>query len=228
MNRRLNTKLYASEYDRTPDGSFLILRGVRQADVSRLLEEAMGLQGKECEIAYYLDLERFMVLAPHEAHVLADALGGDPTAGRGRLARKHWLVKVLEVPVRIGARAVRNARLTIYRIDRGATAEFKVEIALKGRRQNRTHFQPSDIAALDAALEDLVKAYGLHPLPKPERWEPRKPPQWRRDERLACSLSGLPSSLGGRLGRPELSHPPAAILPEFRNKFGYFVPPVTH
>lgn len=192
LNRRVGTCLYAVEYNRPFNGEhFIILRGVRDVDVKRLLEEHLGLASDQYQLAYYLDMERYFVLPPHVAFALAGALDPHavPVAGRGRTSRKRWLVKDAEFPVVIRSRAKRMAKLNIYRIDNGATAQFKVEISLKGRRQNKGHFNKDDIPALDAVLHQLIEEHALEPASKPERWEPRRPPQWPRDGRLA-RLSG--------------------------------------
>jgi hypothetical protein len=186
LNKKLRTKLYTIEFDRPCEGhSFLVLRGVRHTDVERLLELHMGVSSSEYEIAYYLDLERFIVVPPHVALRLAEELEGQPEAGRGRVARKRWLVKNYKIPIRIRSHTRRMATLSIYRVDGGATAQYKIEISLKGRRQNKSHFAQEDIAALDAILHQLIQEHDLHPVSKPERWEPRRAPQWRRDGRLA-------------------------------------------
>ena len=186
LNKRLKTRLYSIEFDQAAE-TFLIIRGVRHHDLERLLEDHLGLKPDEYDATEYHCMERFFVLPPHEAIRLAQGLKPEslPTPGRGRTSRKRWLLKDHEVPVVVRTRAKRLARINIYRINGGATAPFKVEICLKGRRQNKGHFSKDDISKLDAVLMELIKVHELHPSSKPERWEPRRPPQWRRDGRLA-------------------------------------------
>lgn len=188
INRKYGTKLYSIEFDLCDDGTaFLVLRGVRHADVRRLLETHMGIKPDEYVADEYTVLERFFVVPPHEALRAAASIAGvtQTVAGRGRDSRKRHLLKDIPFPVTVRSWAKRTATLNVYRIDRGATAQFKFEVALKGRRQNKGHFRREDIAVLDAILHQLIQEHDLHPVSKPERWEPRRAPQWRRDGRLA-------------------------------------------
>lgn len=217
LNRRLGTFLYAIEYNRPPiDADYLILRGVRDIDVRRLLEDHLGFGPDDYEVAYYLDLERFFVVPPHIALRFVEDLAPEasPQAGRGRTSRKRWLLKDYPFPVIVRKRAQKTAYLNVYRIEGGVTAQYKVEISLKGRRQNKGHFNKEDIPALDEILLDLIERYDLVPVPKPERWEPRKPPQWRRDGRLAR----LPAKAyrGGRVSQERIQAAEIGHTPNLR------------
>lgn len=77
-------------------------------DVERILEAHMGLQRSEYDIAHFLDLERFIVLDAAQALRLAGDLGGVPTSGQSRLARKRYLLRDYGVPVRIRTRTKAN------------------------------------------------------------------------------------------------------------------------
>jgi hypothetical protein len=173
-NDEWKTCLYSLAIERK-NGAFTVdLQGVRFHDIHRFFREVLGLGVAQYDIDYFRRAERFIVLPPFEALRLAEQLGTAPKQGRGRLNRKAFLVKdhpLPEVTVRKRAKAV--PLLTVYRIKKGATALYKVEVALAGKRNGRGQFHEQDIEALDQVLLDLVSDYDLHPVAKPSRWEPR-------------------------------------------------------
>jgi hypothetical protein len=79
----------------------------------------------------------------------------------------------VEVPITIHKRARATAQFVVYRVDRGATAAFKMELRLRGQRRDRKVFHQADVEKLDAVLLDLIDKYQLKTIPKPVRWEPR-------------------------------------------------------
>jgi len=190
-NKEWRTRLYSLQIDRRPGGAvFLDLHGVRRGDVERLLERIMQLGPSEYAIRYYRAAERFFVLPAYEALRLGVALGQVPHNGRGRLAGKRFLASDVAVPIRVKTRTRRLATLSVYRIRRGATAAYKVELRLAGKSRDRGTFQEADIAKLDDALAALIAEHDLHPIGKPARWEPCGPARWSRDgqlERLGSS-----------------------------------------
>jgi hypothetical protein len=173
-NKLWNTRLYSLAIERKGDAFTVDLQGVRFQDIRKFFSEVLGLDEAHYQIDYYRRAERFLVLMPFEAMRLAARLGTTPKRGRGRLNRKTFLVKdypLPEVTVRGWAKA--TPLLTVYRIERGATALYKVEIALTGKRNNRGQFHEKDIETLDRLLLDLIAEHDLHPVAKPSRWEPR-------------------------------------------------------
>ncbi len=191
-NREWKTRIYSLAIERKNDAFHVDLQVVRYGDIRKFMEEILGLYGSDYEIVYFRTVERFIVLPPHEAFRLAEKLGTAPSNGRGRLARKRYLAKDIEVPVVVRRWARATANLIVYRIDRGATAAYKVEARLRGQRHDRGQFHESDIEKLDAVLLDLVHRHGLHPIPKPARWEPRSFTTTRERGAFDPSMKRLP------------------------------------
>lgn len=175
FNIEHGTHLYVLAVERDARGTYVDVSGVRDQDPYTVLEEAMGLTADEHEVAYWRQLERYVVLSPPDAHRLADALGAEPVRGRGRLARKEYLVRDHEVPVVFGVRRHATAVLSVYRVVGGATAPYRAELVVRGRRADPTHLREEDGVKLEAALRAIVAEHGLDPLPKPSRWEPFDP-----------------------------------------------------
>jgi hypothetical protein len=185
FNGMWKTHLYSLVVEDDGGKIALTFHGVRRQDVETVLQGKMGLGGDDYTIEHYTALERYFVLAPHEALRLGAALGGVASNGGGRATRKRYLIRDLDVPMVVGERARRTAQLTIYRLRGGATAQYKVELRLKGRSRDRTHFSESDMPKLDAVLAQIIDEHALTPIAKPARWEPVTPTKWRRDGRLA-------------------------------------------
>jgi hypothetical protein len=181
LNQAQRTRLYSLQVERTAKAAYLDVHGVRLDDIDKLAA-AMGLGPAQYSVLHYRRLERYVVLAPHEAKRLGQALGGREQWGRGRATRKQYLLKDHAVPVVLGRRRRRTARLTIYRVGRGgATAAYKVEVVLQGRTRDRSQFDMTDAAQLDHILLRLVAQHDLRVVTKPERWEPRGSPLSVRD-----------------------------------------------
>ena len=172
-NTEWKTRIYSLAIETKGDEVHVDLQVVRHGDVARFFETVLGLKSTDYEITYYRNIERYMVLPPHEAVKLAERLGVTPVNGRGRKARIRYLVKDFEVPITVRQRAKATAKLVVYRIDRGATAAYRVEARLRGQRHDRGEFYQADIAKLDAVLLDLVSKCDLKTIAKPVRWEPR-------------------------------------------------------
>lgn len=203
FNSTWKTVLYSIQIELHPGDVFLDLHGVRHDDIESVLQRTMKLQPQDYEIAYYRALERYFVLDPPEAHRLAEALDGRFERGRGRLARKTWLLREYEVPLKIRNRRPRVATLSIYRIERGATAKYKCELRLAGQARNRDQFLAEDAGVLDAFLWALIDEHGVSLSAKPARWEPAGRHGWRRDPLLA--RLGQAAYRGSRVGR-DLQH----------------------
>ncbi len=133
----------------------------------------LGSGDAEFSVEHYLIAERYIVLTPSDAEHLASQLGSEACAGRGAYVRKSFLLRDHEVPIPIRRRARTKGRLSVYRIQRGATWVYKMELRLRGRRRDRQQFEEADIAKLDTILLEQVIRYGLTPIQKPSRWEPR-------------------------------------------------------
>lgn len=173
-NADWNTRFYSLNIERKGDAFTVDLQGVRYHDIRRFFIEVLGLNEAQYDIEYFRRAERFMVLLPFDALRLAERLGVVPKRGRGRLSRKRFLVKDFPLPeVKVRRRAKATPLLTVYRIEKGATALYKVEVALVGKRNGRGQFDKQDIEALDQLLLGLVSDHDLHPVAKPSRWEPR-------------------------------------------------------
>ncbi len=174
FNTEHKTRLYGIAIEDMHDHYEVDLLGVRIPDVRIFFEHVLGLTGEQYELLYYRQAERYIVLDPHDAHRLGHALEGEDRFGGGRYCRKHFLLpdRPLE-PIPIRARSTAIPVLTLYRIEPGATAEYRLEVRLRGRRADRTQFHEADIPKLDDILLDLVHTHGLTPVPKPARWEPR-------------------------------------------------------
>ncbi|MFI5298972.1 MAG: hypothetical protein ACHREM_12820, partial [Polyangiales bacterium] len=188
------------------DGVYVVdLKTVRESDFKAFFEVVLGLINDAYSVLYYREAEYFVALAPCEAIIIAETLGGVPHNGRGRRARKHYLLEDFEVSFNYGVRAKTPATVDIYRIDRGATAAYKLEVRVRLRsRDSRRRFLESDRLELRRALEALVREFDLHPLAKPARWEPlvpedsshpRVPSGWRLGQR---------AYRGSRLSRSQL------------------------
>jgi hypothetical protein len=175
LNRRWKTHLYSLAVEIKDHKVHVDLQVVRHDDIRQFMEGLLGVGKTDYTTVYYRTIERFMVLPPHEAFRLAEQLDAIPKNGGGRLARKRYLVQdhEIEIPIIIRKRTKATANLVVYRIDRGATAHYKVEVRLRGRRRDRGEFHEKDIEKLDNVLLDLVTKYDLKTIPKPARWEPR-------------------------------------------------------
>ena len=175
LNRRHKTVLYALAVDELPEHLEMDLVGVRSGDIARLFEEVLGLGPTDYAAVHYRQAERYVVLDPPDAHRLAQALQGRDHFGGGRLGRKRFLLqdRTLDIAIPIRKRAHAHPVLSLYRIEPGATAPFKLEVRLRGNRADRGEFHERDIAALDAVLLDLVDRFDLSPVLKPARWQPR-------------------------------------------------------
>lgn len=172
-NLSWKTRLYSLAIERK-EGIFAVdLQGVRYTDITKFIVEVLGLSETDYTIEYYRRAERFIVLWPHEAFRLAAELDAQPVAGRARWSRKRYLVKDYPIPVTVRCWAKTVATLNVYRIEGGATSQFKVEVALRGQRNDRGQFGETDIETLDRILLDLITDHDLHPIAKPARWEPR-------------------------------------------------------
>lgn len=172
-NKAWKTRLYGLAVERRSDTYYLDLAGVRIDDIERLLVTVMGIVPWEYEVVHYRQMERYVVLAPHEAQRLATALGGVPHAGKGRKARVRYLVENHPFPVQVRSRATATATVTVYRIVPGATCAYRCEVRLAGKTRDREVFHEADRERLDEVLRGLVRDHDLHPLAKPSRWEPR-------------------------------------------------------
>jgi hypothetical protein len=150
---------------------YVDLQGVRYSDVEVFVKQVLTVP--EYKVVHYRVAERYIVLSPSDAHRLAERLNEEPREGRGRLARKSYLVREREIPITVRKRTRVSATLNLYRVKRGATWVYKLEVALKGRTRDRRHFLPDDISRLDQLLLGLVEEHCLKPLAKPARWEPR-------------------------------------------------------
>jgi hypothetical protein len=177
LNAAWGTRLYGLGLEiPDEDGALDIdIVGVRQGDVRRLLEDVLSLPETDYRIDYYRQFEWFVVLSGPDAHALASAVGAQPKRGRGSISRKAFLIRDLPISVPIRRRCRSDARLSTYRITNGATALWKTEISLKGRRRDRSFFFEEDVHALREVLLELVRVHGIKPLPKPARWEPQSP-----------------------------------------------------
>ncbi|MFO0671416.1 MAG: hypothetical protein U0235_17590 [Polyangiaceae bacterium] len=173
LNREWRTRLYSLAIERKGDTFHVDLQVVRHGDIRRFMEEVLGLNSADWEIAYYRAVERYTTVSPHVALRLAEGIGALPTIGRGRQARKRWLVRDYPIPITVRTSAKATATLVVYRIERGATAHYRVEVRLRGKRQDRGQFDAADARRLDDVLLDLVKTFGLTTKPSPGRWEPR-------------------------------------------------------
>ncbi len=172
-NEAWKTRIYSLAVETKGDHVHVDLQVVRHGDIVRFFEGVLALKNTDYKINYYRTIERYVVLPPHEAFKFAEQLGEAPVAGKGRKSRLRYLVKDVEVPVTIHKRAKATAQLVVYRVDRGATAAFKVELRLRGQRRDRKEFHQADVEKLDAVLLDLIDKYQLKTIPKPVRWEPR-------------------------------------------------------
>jgi len=137
LNKKWKTRFYSVQVERRDDGYRLDLHGVRRADVERLIEGIMLLSKADYVIEHYRAAERFFALPAHEAMALGAALGQEPCQGKGRIAAKQFMVKDFSIPVTIKKRSTRQATLNVYRIAKGATCAFKVEIRLAGKTRDR-------------------------------------------------------------------------------------------
>ncbi len=172
-NRTWRTRIYFLGVEEDGDGYAVDLQGVRYRDIDRFMEDVLQIPEDKYDVDYYRKAERHLVLSPHGAHRVAEGLGGQPVAGRGRLSRKRFLLKDHEVPVTVRRRTQMTTKVTVYRIDRGATSQFKCEVSLAGKRRDRQQFHEADIEKLDKILLMLVGDLNLSPTYKPARWEPR-------------------------------------------------------
>jgi len=174
FNRKFKTRLYGLGVDLSGDDLHLELQGVRSWDIEKICNVVAQLGGTEYSVEHYLTAERYIVLTPADAEHLASQLGSKACTGRGAYARKASLLRDHEVPIQVRRRARTKGLLSVYRIQRGATWAYKMEVRLRGRRRDRQQFAEADIAKLDFILLEYVDRYGLRPIQKPSRWEPRE------------------------------------------------------
>jgi hypothetical protein len=171
LNRAWKTRIYSLQISchSTPrEAWFLDIQGVRRSDVERLMGLIMGLRPNQWRIAHHRAAEFFFVLPPVEALPLAARLGGIPHQGKGRLARKFFLLESMPIPFELKGRRrklSRNATLSIYRVRLGATAAYKVELRYAGRTRDRSHFAEADIQRLQAMTEALIAEHGVSASP---------------------------------------------------------------
>lgn len=175
LNKKWKTRLYSLSVEIRAHDVHVDLAGVRHDDIHKFMQDMLGLGKADYTVMYYRTLERFIVLTPAEAHKLAEGLGAVPKNGAGRDSGKRYLVKDFEIPVPVVIRKRKRvkAHLVVYRVRKGATAAYKVEVRLRGQRHDRGEFHESDIVKMDHVLLDLVDQYDLKTIPKPARWEPR-------------------------------------------------------
>lgn len=199
-NRRLSiskkngsweTAFYDVVIEEGPADLYVDLKGVRSGDPEMFFELVLGLSPDEYELCYHRVAEVYVALSPREALRLGRELGYVPRMGAGSQARKKFLVKDYPVDVTIRSWAKATAFLTVYRVERGATAAYKAELRLVGNRSRRGEFHEGDVVALEQALRSFVAAHQLDPIAKPHRWEPvdlsSRPPR-------APDLAGLSAS----------------------------------
>ena len=172
-NELWKTALYGLAIEEGADRYFVDLAGVRTDDIDTFFQKILEVGPADYQVAYYRAAERYFVLAPIEAMRLAAELGYTPTRGRGRLTRKDYLIQDHSMPMTVGKWAKATAALQVYRVRNGATFAYKVEVRLRGKKRDRHIFSEPDIARLDALLTDLIVAHHLHPIAKPDRWEPQ-------------------------------------------------------
>jgi hypothetical protein len=172
-NEQWKTALYGVAVEEGVDYYYVDLSGVRTDDVDTFFRKVLEVGTSDYEVAYYRAAERYFVLDPIQAMRLAAELGHMPTQGRGRLTRKDYLVQEHPISMTVGKWAKATAALQVYRVRNGATMSYKVEVRLQGKKRDRHTFSERDIARLDAVLNDLIDTYHLHPIPKPDRWEPQ-------------------------------------------------------
>lgn len=173
-NADWKTRIYTLAVETSSKEGFCIdLEGVRVGDIVRFVTDVLELDHGQVELCYFRKLERYLVLTPADAHRLAEAVEAEPSQGKGRLARKEFMIRGLEVPVTIRKRAQSTAKVFLYRVSRGATFQYKLEARLEGKRSRRSTFGVKDTQVLDDLLLDMVAKHELTPTFKPARWEPR-------------------------------------------------------
>lgn len=178
FNREHKTSIYSVGLETSETGIedqprvFVDLQGTRYSDVSYFVSQVLLVP--EYRIVHFRVAERYVVLSPVDAYQMAENLAAQQVDGRGRLSRKSYLIRNHEIPLTVRRSTRVNATLNLYRVKRGATWLFKLEIGLKGRTRDRQHFHQEDIDKLDQILLGLVADHDLHPLAKPARWEPRE------------------------------------------------------
>ena len=169
LNRKHGLALYGLAVEETPDSYTLDLSGVRSTDVDHLMINVLGLDASDWSVEYFRRAETYCVLASHEAHRLANALGG-------RERKDGTFLHLLEDhPIRmtIRTRTRATACLHIYRVAVGSTAAYRCELSLAGRTESRGQFTSTDVDHLRDALAGIIQAHDLHPVQKPDVWEPR-------------------------------------------------------
>ncbi len=209
FNTAHKTRLYGIAIEEMKDHYEIDLLGVRIADVQTIFETVLGLTADQYEHLYYRQAERYVVLDPHDAHRLAEALGGRDQHGGGRLGRKRFLIKDRPLhPIPIRTRSTAIPVLVLYRIEPGATGPFRLEARLRGKRAERGEFFEHDIVKLDDILLDLVHQHALKPTLKPSRWEPRslKSPVERTAPDPQLGRIPLRAYRGSRLTAKQLDH----------------------
>ncbi len=173
FNKSSSVRLYSLGISRTEGQVHIEIQGVRHGDIKTTLETVCGLHSTEWCIDHYTRAERYVVLNTPDAEAVARGLGSIAQDGRGPNCRKTHLVKDYPLTVEIRSSAKSTALLSVYRIKRGATYTYKMEVCLKGHRRDRKQFTSSDISKLNLILLDIVDRFNLRPLLKPGRWEPR-------------------------------------------------------
>jgi hypothetical protein len=193
LNQELKTRLYALSFEEGESCWYVDMAGVRWEDTTKLLEGVLELSKHEYSLAYYRAAERYIVLSPPEAQRLARLVNERvPPPIKGRNQRKKVLVSHELPPIKIRHRAKAYPELKVYRIEPGATCDYRVEVRLQARRSSRGEFAAKDVATLDALLLDLVREHNLQTVLKPNRWEPRTPRSRVEQGSVDRSMSKLP------------------------------------
>jgi hypothetical protein len=173
FNSARHTALYHIGIQHTTEDTFVELQGVRWTDVATFFEQILQVGTGAVSVCHFLNLERYIVLPQDRAFALAEKHGFIPVGGRAAYTAKAYLIEKVEIPVRVRTRATAKVIISLYRIDRGATSDFKLEARLRGRRRDAQQFTEADCRLLDNILLAFVEDNDLEATLKPARWEPR-------------------------------------------------------
>ncbi len=205
LNRRWKGHIVEFQVHRTADGIFLSIRGTDLGNVDRvrqLFAMVLGLPPGEVE---FRSAEWYVVLSPRDADKVPPLYNaGPPFQGKGRHARKRYLLRHVLTGVPLNRSARTDVEIVLYTIVPGATMQYRLEVRIHGRSRTRRLFTLEESCrVLVPILSDIVSRAGVTPLRKPKAWCPILPEDSLDDMEFDAFLQLVPRVLKRARKPPE-------------------------